>query len=167
LKQTFELARWLVERVVKKAPEPDAAAAQQGGITAGQGATVVPGDQLWAEALTLTRDSKVDGLRLVQSHLSGATSGRDTFLRQLQLAELSLEAGVYSLGFPVFDELARTIDTRKLEEWEDRALIVRVFQGLARCCALLKTQNPATAAREAEMLDRIARLEGSSSASAT
>ena len=166
LKQTFELARWLVERVVRKTTEADAAVQRSGG--AGEPAPgPLDADQVWAEALTLTRDSKVDGLRLVQSHLSGATSGRDTFLRQLQLAELSLEAGVYSLAFPVFDELARTIDARKLEEWEDRALIVRVFQGVARCCGLLKTQNSASAARETEMLDRIAQLQGSSSTSAS
>ena len=167
LRRTFDTARWLVERVVKKSgPDPGAGA---GGDAAGQphagSAAETNGDQLWTEALTLTRDSKVDGLRMVQTHLSGATSGRDTFLRQLQLAELSLEAGVYSLAFPVFDELVRIIDTRKLEEWEDKALMVRVMRGLARSAGLLKALHPAAALRETEMVDRIARLDGAPPAS--
>jgi hypothetical protein len=92
----------------------------------------------------------------LQDHVAAAPSGRERFLRELQLAELSLEAGIYSLAFPVFDELARVIDSRKLEEWEERALITRVWQGLARCCGLLKNQNASCAAREAEVLERLA-----------
>lgn len=160
LKETFETARWLLQRALKKGLPADgtqAAADAQG--PGGAVVSSVNGDQLWTEALTLTRDSRVDGLRLLQTQLAVATSGRDTFLRQLQLAELSLEAGVYSLAYPVFDELARTIDSRRLDEWEDKALLARVFKGLARCCGLLKQQNPAAAAREAESLDRAARLD--------
>lgn len=160
LRQTIDTARWLVERVVKKS-DPAGAAAADGAAAPAGGDPARNGDQLWTEALTLTRDSKVDGLRLVQTHLAGATSGRDLFLRQLQLAELSLEAGVYSLAYPVFDELARIVDSRRLEEWEDTALMARVFRGLSRCCGLLKVQNPSFAARETEMSDRASRLGGS------
>lgn len=169
LRRAFDTARWLVERVVKK-NAPEAAPGASGDAAAHPHAVSAAGsngDQLWTEALTLTRDSKVDGLRMVQMHLSGATSGRETFLRQLQLAELSLEAGVYSLAFPVFDDLVRIVDTRKLEEWEDKALIVRVLRGLARTSGLLKTLNPAAAAREGEMIDRLARLDGTPPAAST
>ena len=169
LRRTFDTARWLVERVVKKNAPETAPPTGEGAPPPAHstGAADSNGDQLWAEALTLTRDSKVDGLRLVQTHLSGATSGRDTFLRQLQLAELSLEAGVYSLAFPVFDDLVRIVDNRKLDEWEDKALIVRVLRGLAKSAGLHKSLNPAAAARESEMVDRIARLDGTPPAGAS
>lgn len=169
LKEAFETARWLVERTLKKRQpqEPPPAPGDQsspGGERDGvapltSAVESVNGDQLWAEALNFTRSSRVDGLRLMQTQLATATSGRDRFLRQLQLAELSLEAGVYSLAFPVFDELARIVDARQLEEWEDKALIARALKGLARCCGLLKAQNAAAGAREVELLDRVARLD--------
>jgi type VI secretion system protein ImpA len=165
LKESVETAQWLVERPLKKrqaasarqAPESEPATSAAGSIPA-VAIAAGNGDQLWAQALDLTRHSKVDGLRLMQTRVAEAPSGRERFLRELQLAELSLEAGVYSLAFPVFDELARIIDTRLLEEWEDKALIARVWTGLARCCSFLKAQNPARAAREAEILDKLSRV---------
>lgn len=168
IKETFDTASWLVKRAIKATAPPEAAAplaidakptGAEGLLPGGYGGAAINGDQVWAQALTLTRDSRVDGLRLLQQQVDVASSGRDMFLRQLQLAELSLEAGVYSLAFPVFEELARTVESRRLEEWEDKALIVRVFKGLARCCGLLKAQNPASASRETELLERVARLE--------
>ena len=172
LKEALETARWLVERPLKKRRQDQAATqTSEGQLSTPSGVSSpstegagVNGDQLWAEALSLTRGSKVDGLRLMQTQLAAAPSGRERFLRQLQLAELCLEAGVYSLAFPVFDELARVIDTRQLEEWEDTALITRVWKGVVRCCGLLKTQNPASATREREILDKMARLDSSQTA---
>jgi type VI secretion system protein ImpA len=170
VREVFETARWLIERPLKKrrsddAPKPSAVQTSAGGsaVTASVDTMAAPGtglngDQLWMEALTFTRGSRVDGLQLMQAQLAAATCGRDRFLRQLQLAELSLEAGVYSLAYPVFDELVRVIDARQLEEWEDKALIARVLRGLARCCGLLKAQNSAAVTRETEILDRLARI---------
>jgi hypothetical protein len=183
LKETFETARWVLERSLKKrkqeqpareGPRRQAAGAAEDvvrtpevslpHVSAGVG---VQGDRLWIEALTLIRGSRVDGLQLMQSQLGAARCGRDRFLCQLQLAELALEAGVYSLAFPVFDDLARTIDGRKLEEWEDRELIARVWQGLARCCALLKQHDASCGPRETEILDRLARLASSAPAASS
>ncbi len=163
LRESLETARWLVERPLKKRSGAAAAAEDQAAASNGSATTApvlsVNGDELWTEALTLTRGSKVDGLRLMQTQLAAATSGRDRFLRQLQLAELSLEAGVYSLAFPVFDELAKVVDARHLEEWEDRVVVTRVLKGLARCCELLKTSDAAYGQRESEALERAARLD--------
>jgi hypothetical protein len=172
LKELFETGHWLIDRPLKKRRQDQApkAAENQPARTAtssvavstagGHAAAGLNGDQLWNEALNLTRGSRVDGLQLMQAQLAAATCGRDRFLRQLQLAELSLEAGVYSLAFPVFDELVRLIDARQLEDWEDTALIARVLKGLASCCSFLKSQNPACATRETEAVDRLARIGG-------
>jgi type VI secretion system protein ImpA len=162
LREALDTARWLVERPLKKrqgAVAADEQTAGANGAAAAVSVVTVNGDELWTEALTLTRGSKVDGLRLMQTQLAAATSGRDRFLRQLQLAELSLEAGVYSLAFPVFDELVKVVDARHLEEWEDHAVVTRVLKGLARCCELLKTTDATYAQRESEARERAARLE--------
>jgi type VI secretion system protein ImpA len=172
LKEALGSAQWIVTSALQRrlpaagvapgtaAPGADGDAGARGAVAASGGA-----DNGWSEALSLTKDSRVDGLRLIQAQLAAAVSGRDRFLRQLQLAELSLEAGVYSLAYPVFDELARAVDDRRLEEWEERALVVRVFRGLARCCSLLKTVSQAAASRESEAVDRLNQLEASQTAS--
>lgn len=164
LSEAFATARWLVERPLQKRRKektPPATSGEMSSSADASGAVIssANGDQLWTEALNLTRGSRVDGLRLLQTQLAAAISGRERFLRQLQLAELSLEAGVYSLAFPVFDDLARTIDNRKLQEWEDKTVVARVFKGLVRCCGFLKAQSPAAAVRETEALGRLASLD--------
>jgi type VI secretion system protein ImpA len=165
LKETLETAHWLIERPIKKQQQKAAdAAAPAAGDAAAAGASSATGaqadgDQLWNEALTLTRSSRVDGLRLLQAQVASAVCGRDRFLRQLQLGELCLEAGVHALAFPIFDDLARTIDARQLEEWEDKTLIVRAWRGLVRCCRLLDGQNPTAATRGQEIHDRLTRLD--------
>ena len=169
LKETLETAHWIVERPTKKKREA------QGGVpggaspessAAGGGPGQLAGDEVWTEALNLTRGSRVDGLLLLQSQVANAIGGRDRFLKQLQLGELCLEAGVYALAFPIFDELTKTIDTRQLEEWEDKALIVRVWKGLVRCCGLLENQSPSAGARGKEIQDRLSNL-GTSPAAGT
>lgn len=164
LKETFETAHHLVERPTKKkraAQAPAQAAAPDGSapVDSGAGPADRNGDQVWNHALTLTRDSRLDGLRLLQGQVATAVGGRDRFLKELQLAELCLEASVHALAYPIFDELARTIETRRLEEWEDRALVARVWKGLVLCCGLLETQIPTAGARGKEIQDRLASLD--------
>jgi hypothetical protein len=164
LKETLANCHWLVEAPAKAKREaqggsqPGAGAASGGG----QSLTATPGDgtgdQVWSNALNLTRENRVDGLRLLQAQVASATGGRDKFLKELQLGELCLEAGVYALAYPIFDELAKTIDGRQLEEWEDRPLITRVWQGLVKCCDLLEAQNPAAAARGRDIQGRLSGL---------
>ena len=166
-KETLATARWLVERPLKqkRKDQPAATGTAQGETTpelAGVGAAASRnGDEIWTQALDLTRGSRVDGLRLLQAHVASAPSGRERYLRQLQLAELALEAGIYTLAFPVFDDLAKTIDSRQLEQWEDRALISRVLSGLIRCCTLLKSQIPAADARGQEAQAKLSAFEPS------
>lgn len=164
LQEALDSTRWIVERALERRQPAGARSPESGGAQQidrpPASPTALPGgaDAGWHEALQLTRDSRVDGLRLMQAQLAASASGREQFLRQLQLAELSLEAGVYSLAYPVFDELLRTVDSRNLEGWEEQSLITRVLKGLERCCALLKSLNAGAAAREAEVLDRLSRL---------
>lgn len=165
LKEAFEIGHQLVERPARKkrADQAPASTPAASGMTGEAPARGMPvdrdGGQVWLEALTFTRDSRLDGLRLLQRQVATAIGGRDRFLKELQLAELCLEAGVHALAFPIFDELARTIDTRKLEEWEDRALMSRVWKGLIRCCDLLEAQIPAAGVRGREIQSRLAGID--------
>jgi len=167
LKETLASARWVVERPIKQKRKEQGTSepAASGGDAIAAGAAFAAagparnGDELWSQAVELTRGSRVEGLRLMQAHVAAAVCGRDRFLRQLQLAELALEAGIYTLAFPVFDTLGRTIDERHLDEWEDRDVTSRVWTGLARCCELLKDQVPTAEARGKEVLAKLSSPE--------
>lgn len=171
LKETFANCHWLVEAPAKVKRDAQGGG-PPGAFIAGSGGQAVTmaadgtGDQVWANALNFTRENRVDGLRLLQGQVAAASGGRDKFLKELQLGELCLEAGVYALGYPIFDELSKTIDARQLEAWEDRSLITRVWRGLVKCCDLLETQNPAAGARGREIQDRLTAL-GSTAAEPT
>ena len=135
VKDAFETARSILQPFAEPQAPP-------GGQGPGTGPTAPGGDgsDAWSRALELTRSNHVDGLKLMQSRVADATSGRERFLRELQLAELALETGIYSLAFPVFEALVQTIDSRTLAEWEDKGVIARVYKGAVRCCSHLKNQ---------------------------
>lgn len=111
-------------------------------------------DGVWEKALQLVATGQLEGLRLAQDQIDRSRSGRERFLRQLTLAELCMQAGVHSLAFPLFDELGRTIDDRRLDEWEEPALIHRIWKGLAASCERLVKSRPELGTRYQEAVSR-------------
>src|SRR5262249_30392154 len=95
-------------------------------------ATDVIGDGgIWSPARDLVKQGQLGGLPLAQQHIQAATSGRDRFLRQLELSELCVQAQMHVFAYPIFDDLAKTVDERHLVEWEDTEVIRRIWSGLA------------------------------------
>jgi type VI secretion system protein ImpA len=162
LREMLETAHWLVDKTAKpKRPvtaNAPAAVATPDAVTAGASpavAVAVGGDGGWLGARDLVRQNQVEGLRVLQTRLRDATSGRDRFLRKLEFADVCLEAGVHALAFPLYDDVTRTIADRTLVEWEDRALLLRAWKGLAECCDRLKSLMPVAEARGAEATEQI------------
>jgi type VI secretion system protein ImpA len=120
------------------------------------------GDGFWDRALQLVRQGQLEGLRLAQDHIDAASSGRERFLRQLQLSELCIQAGMYAFAYPILDELGKIVDTRDLVSWEDPDLIRRTWSGLAGVCKPLARFRPESVAREAEALSRLNALASGS-----
>ena len=127
------------------APRPD------GGERGGAGAA----DDVWTQARTLVRSGQTEGLRLAQAEVAAATCGREAFLRQLELAEICVEAGMHALAYPLLDELGRIIDERKLDEWEEKATLQRVWSGLRDSGRAMGALKPACAARAEEAEERL------------
>ena len=155
VRDTLETAQWLVDRVVKsvKGEASPAAGAQVGEGAASVAYAAVAGlgdDQLWGQARALIGEGKTEGLRLAHGHLAAATSGRELFLRQLQLSELCEQAGMHALAFPLLDELGRIIDDRHLNEWEEKSVLRRVWQALGDSGRALGAVKPACGARAQE-----------------
>ena len=60
---------------------------------------------------------------IIHDELARQRCGRGRFLRKLQLAQVAIAAGKDSIAQPLLDDLAATIETHKLEDWEDRELV--------------------------------------------
>jgi type VI secretion system ImpA family protein len=116
------------------------------------------GDEIWQRAMQLVRQGQLYGLRMAQDHIQAAASGRERFLRQLQLSELCIQAGMQAFAYPILDELGKTIDARDLVTWEDADLIRRTWSGLANACKPLARIRPESVARAGDALQRLSAL---------
>jgi type VI secretion system protein ImpA len=120
--------------------------------------SLLSGDGIWDRALQLVVQGQLEGLRLAQDHIEAASSGRERFLRQLQLSELCIQAGMHAFAYPILDELGKTIDSRDLVTWEDADLIRRTWSSLASACKPLARIRPESVAREVEAQQRLTAL---------
>jgi type VI secretion system protein ImpA len=78
-----------------------------------------------------------EALALLQEHVAAAGSGRERFMRRLDLAEICLDFGAAAVAFSVLDDLAATVEKGRLEDWESRDTVTRVWAALARCAPQL------------------------------
>jgi type VI secretion system protein ImpA len=112
----------------------------------------------WELALADVRSGRIaDGIQRVRRAVASASSGREKFLRKLQLAELCLMVGSHRVALPLLEELARVVDDFRLEQWEDEGLCARVWGALYRC---LKAQGTnGTSDRLEQVYTRLCRLD--------
>jgi type VI secretion system protein ImpA len=113
----------------------------------------------WDLALAAVRSGRVsEGFERLRKALKSAETGRDRFLRKLQMAELCLMAGNPRLALPLAEDLAKQVDEFRLEEWEDERLNARVWAALYRC---LKdaSGDGSLADRAGEAFARLCRLD--------
>jgi len=155
------LDRYLERKKGKQKPSlaGDGATEKSPGLNGGLGvqAAESAADDVWTQARALVRAGQTEGLRLAQAEVAAATCGREAFLRQLELAEICVEAGMHALAYPLLDELGRIVDERRLDEWEDKSTLQRVWAGLRDSGKAMGPLKPACAARAEEAE---ARLQG-------
>lgn len=88
--------------------------------------------------------------------INRARSGRERFLRKLELAELFLELNQPRAAKTHLEELKARIDEKQLDQWEEKALCVRTYQALR---AAHRALDDEAAAQEA--FERICRWDPS------
>jgi type VI secretion system protein VasJ len=76
-------------------------------------------------------NKREEALRLGAAQIQQAASGRDRFMRRLELAEACAEAKDANLARTLFTGLVAEIETQRLDTWEP-GLAVRCLDGLAR-----------------------------------
>ncbi|WP_435020230.1 type VI secretion system protein TssA [Tundrisphaera sp. TA3] len=115
--------------VFEARPEPDAEAGEP---------------DAFDRARSLADEGRADeGIGLLRDALGRATHGRERFVRSLQLAELCLAARRPDVALHLADDLAAQVDERRLDGWEDPALVARAWSGL---CLALRDARAAEAA---------------------
>lgn len=106
-------------------------------------------------ALAAAQAGRIDeALEIMAREARQAPSGRDRFLRRVELAQICLAAGRTGIAAPVLEELAEEISQRRLEDWENAETIAQPLSLLYRCLA----SRGDDAARRA-IYERVCRLD--------
>jgi len=95
------------------------------------------------------------GVEILQKELERQLSGRGRFQRKLQLAQICVAAGKDPIVQLLCDDIAAAIETHKLDEWEDRAMVAGAM------VFLLQTSKKILADAKAKqtMFERLCRLD--------
>jgi type VI secretion system protein ImpA len=114
---------------------------------------------VWEEALELARSRRApEGIQLIRRAMNAAATGRERFLRKLQLAELCLMVNHHRVALPLSEDLARQVDEYRLEQWEDEQLSARVWGALYRCLRA-SGADVGAAERLQQVFTRLCRLD--------
>lgn len=161
-----ETRNWLHDEIARPA---DAAGQEASRETANHplypmaaGAPAEAGDAApdpWTTAMELVQAGQTaQAIELIRRAMSTATTGRERFLRKLQLAELCLSANRHHVALPLSEELARQVDEFHLEQWESEQLCARVWASFYRCLRGCAPGN-GSAERAQQVFARLCRLD--------
>jgi type VI secretion system protein ImpA len=85
-------------------------------------------------ALEAARSGRAsDAIHMLSDDIARQQSGRTRFQRKLQLAQICMMTSHEALAQPILEELAKSIETHKLEEWEASDAVAHPLAMLYRC----------------------------------
>jgi type VI secretion system protein ImpA len=107
-------------------------------------------------AMKSARAGKVqEAIGLVTREMNNERTGRGRFQRHIQLANIFLTTKHESIAYPILVELADEIERRKLEEWEDPAIVAEPLALLYRCAEKLGRDD----AEKQKIYQKLCRLD--------
>ncbi len=92
---------------------------------------------------------------ILQREVARQRSGRGRFQRTMQLIELCIAAGKDSIAQPLLEDVTAMIETHKLEDWEDKAMVAAALATIMR----LSKKVQANASERQKLFERICRLD--------
>jgi type VI secretion system protein ImpA len=100
--------------------------------------SVTPGEPPPPDTFTLALEAArsghaADAIHLLSEDIPRQQSGRARFQRKLQLAQICMMTSHEALAQPILEELARSIETHRLEEWESSDAVAHPLAMLYRC----------------------------------
>ncbi|MGA8152322.1 MAG: type VI secretion system protein TssA [Terriglobales bacterium] len=139
-----------------QAPSPEASAAaaeNANGFTSrwpGQ-----PTD-VYLTALQFLRDGQERrAFEILQQDIARQRSGRERFRRKMQLVEMCASTNKQNIAQPILDDLAATIETHKLDDWEDPGLVAGALSTIMK----LSQKIQADGNEQQRLFERICRLD--------
>jgi len=152
-----ETQAWLRELIAEPstgAPEANSAApVAQDSTAPGWQRKFIDPHALAQEAMRTSQPEKA--IDILQKELERQLSGRGRFQRKLQLAQICIAAGKDVIAQMLLDDVAAAIETHKLEDWEDRAVIAAAMVYLLQNSK--KVQGDAKAKQA--MFERLCRID--------
>jgi type VI secretion system protein ImpA len=92
---------------------------------------------------------------ILQREVARQRSGRGRFQRTMQLIELCVAAGKDSIAQPLLEDVTAMIETHKLEDWEDKAMVAAALATIMRVSKKIQ----ANASERQKLFERICRLD--------
>jgi type VI secretion system protein ImpA len=150
---------WLKSLSQVDAPQTPSPESSNGTAAVGDGfISRWPGQTTDAYALALRalRDGQErKAFEIIQQDISRQRSGRDRFHRRMQLVEMCGSTNKNTIAQPILDDLAAAIETHKLDDWEDPALVASALATIMK----LSQRIQADKAQQQKLFERICRLD--------
>jgi type VI secretion system protein ImpA len=107
-------------------------------------------------AMKAARAGRVqEAIGMLTQEIGNERTGRGRFQKHIHLANIFLATKHEAIAYPILVELAEEIDRRKLEEWEDPALVAQPLALLFRCSEKLGR----TDAEKEKIYQKLCRLD--------
>lgn len=111
---------------------------------------------VYASALQAVRDGQErKAFEILQHDIARKRSGRERFCRRMQLIEMCASINRQNIAQPILDDLAAAIETHKLDDWEDPALVASALATIMK----MSTKIQADKAQQQKLFERICRLD--------
>ena len=107
-------------------------------------------------AMKAARAGKVqEAIGILTREMNNERTGRGRFRRHIQLANIFLVTKHEAIAYPILVELAEEIERRKLEEWEEAAIVAQPLALLYRCAEKLGRDD----AEKEKIYQKLCRLD--------
>ena len=97
------------------------------------------GPDVYEVALQSAQSGRLDdALDILMREADGERTGRGRFHRKVQLAQICIASRKESIAYPILQDLAREIEQRRLEDWEEGNVVAHPLVLLLKCMDRLK-----------------------------
>jgi type VI secretion system protein ImpA len=156
-----ETQTWLKESILPppSAPapsEPEFAPAAMSRSSTSENANGEKAAEVIELAMKAARAGKVqEAIGILTREMNNERTGRGRFQRHIQLANIFLATKHEAIAYPILVELAEEIERRKLEEWEEAAIVAQPLALLYRCAEKLGRDD----AEKEKIYQKLCRLD--------
>jgi type VI secretion system protein ImpA len=157
-----ETQAWLKESIMPPLPpsptsnEPEFVPAAMSSSSQSESANGEKAADVIELAMKAARAGKVqEAIGMLTREMNNERTGRGRFQRHIQLANIFLSTKHEAIAYPILVELAEEIERRKLEEWEEAAIVAQPLALLYRCAEKLGRDD----AEKEKIYQKLCRLD--------